>query len=87
MLKWLKALFVSSVSPGEQIARAAFQQSFPGEKVVGSVLRANESERFVVCILYGYCQPPEYKFYIVDKRTMTATILEDDRPYRPKNYR
>jgi hypothetical protein len=71
----------------EKIARAAFRQLHPDERIAWSRLAAEEPDRFVVGVFYGQTTPPSYSFYAVSKTTAEATPVDDDSPYRPKAWR
>jgi len=84
MITWLKHLFRTSLSPVERAAQSAFTTDFPSERIAWSVLKSDESGAYVACVFSGQMRPRQSKFYRVDKQTLAALLIEDDKQYRPK---
>jgi hypothetical protein len=86
MLNTILKLIGRYVSPAEESARALFRATNPAFSIAWSTLK-EEQDRYVVGIFFGSTRPPHYKFYVVSKNGLIATLLADDSDYAPRNWR
>jgi hypothetical protein len=75
-------------TPAELAAREAFAEVQPGREICWTTVAAEEEARTVVGVFYDWGgKPPAYRFFAVERESGLATPVQDDAPYRPKDWR
>ena len=90
MINWLKkklsGVWKEEVTPLEELARECYRDIFPDKECWGSYLQAEETTRYVVCVLEPF-RPPKGHYFGIDKETNKVYHITADGRYQSDSVR